>query len=172
MRIETSNDADISEIFKLYGYAIEYQRTKVGAVLWPEFEEELVKHELEEKRQWKLVIDEEVACVWTITFSDLEIWQERNVDAAIYIHRIATNPKFRGNDFVSIIVKWAIPYAKNLNKDFVRLDTLGQNDGLIKHYTRAGFDYLGLFDMTDTKGLPAHYQNNIQVALFEIKLSK
>jgi ribosomal protein S18 acetylase RimI-like enzyme len=172
MRIENSKTTDIEEIFKLYGFAAAFQRTKVGVVVWPDFKRELVEKELEERRQWKLMIDGEVACVWAITFSDLEIWQERNVDAAIYIHRIATNPKFRGNDFVSIIVEWAIPYAKSLNKDFVRLDTLGQNDGLIKHYTRSGFEFLGLFEMTDTTGLPAHYQNNIPVALFEIKLDK
>jgi ribosomal protein S18 acetylase RimI-like enzyme len=68
--------------------------------------------------------------------------EERDQDAAIYIHRIATNPDFRGHNFVGILVEWAKEYARSIEKDFVRLDTLG-NIKLIEHYTNAGFDFLG-----------------------------
>jgi ribosomal protein S18 acetylase RimI-like enzyme len=170
MKIENSTPNDIPEIFRLYRIAAEYQRSKKTVVVWPEFEKQLVETEIAENRQWKLIIGEEIACVWAITFSDEQIWEERNADAAIYIHRIATNPNFRGKNFVSVIVEWAKEYAKKNSKDFIRLDTLGNNIKLIELYTKAGFSFLGMFDLKNTAGLPDHYLNNIPACLFEIKL--
>ena len=169
MTIENSTVEDIDEIFRLYKIASEYQKTKQTVVVWPQFELQLVENEIAENRQWKLIIDQQVACVWAITFSDEQIWEHRNNDAAVYIHRIATNPVFRGNNFVSIITEWAKQYAKSMNKDFVRLDTLGNNTKLIEHYTNSGFTFLGIFDLKNTNGLPAHY-HNAPACLFEIKL--
>lgn len=95
MHIENSTINDLDEIFRLYAIASEYQKSKKTVVVWPIFERQLVETEIAENRQWKLLIGEEIACVWATTFSDEQIWEERNADAAIYIHRIATNPKFR-----------------------------------------------------------------------------
>ena len=170
MQIQNCTIDDINEIFRLYAIATEYQRSKKTVVVWPQFEKQLVETEIAENRQWKMVIDDKVACVWAITFSDEQIWEERNKDAAIYIHRIATNPDFRGRNLVSLIVEWAKDYAKKINKDFVRLDTLGNNTRLIELYTNAGFDFLGMFYLKNTRGLPGHYQNNDGACLFEIKL--
>ena len=169
MRIENCTPNDITEIFRLYRIASDYQRAKKTVVVWPEFERSLIETEIAENRQWKLIIDEKIACVWATTFSDEQIWEDRNADAAIYIHRIATNPEFRGQNFVAIITEWATKHAKSIGKDFVRLDTLGNNVKLIKHYTDAGFTFLGMFDLTDTSNIPAHYQG-VPACLFEIKL--
>jgi len=170
MKIENCVSSDVIEIFRLYGIASAYQKSKEKVVVWPNFERILVETEINENRQWKLIIDNQIACVWATTFSDEQIWEEKNSDAAIYIHRIATNPKFRGRNFVSIIVDWAKEYALTMQKDFVRLDTLGNNVRLIKHYTNAGFNFLGMFDLKNTSGLPDHYHNE-PACLFEIKLS-
>ncbi len=167
--IQNCTAADIDEIFRLYRIASDYQRSKQSVVVWPEFERGLVEQEIKERHQWKLVIGSQIACVWATTFSDEQIWEERNSDAAVYIHRIATDPSFRGRDFVSIIVEWAKGYATDNNKDFVRLDTLGNNTRLIQHYKNAGFDFLGMFDLKDTSGLPPHY-HNVPACLFEIRL--
>jgi len=115
MIIENCIVDDISEIFSLYDIATEYQRLKETVVVWPEFDKKLIETEIAENRQWKLLIDEKIACVWAITFSDAQIWEERNKDASIYIHRIATNPLFRGRNLVSVIVDWAKKYAKKSN---------------------------------------------------------
>jgi ribosomal protein S18 acetylase RimI-like enzyme len=171
MIIENCTLNDVPEIFRLYKIASEYQKAKQTVVVWPEFERELVETEIKENRQWKLIIDEKIACVWATTFSDEQIWEERNADAAIYIHRIATNPDFRGKNFVSIITEWAKEYAKNNSKDFVRLDTLGNNVKLIEHYTSSGFNFLGMFDLKSTAGLPSHYHHT-PACLFEIKLKE
>jgi ribosomal protein S18 acetylase RimI-like enzyme len=167
-----STPTDIDEIFRLYRLASAYQAaTAKATVVWPEFERGLVEQELAEGRQWKLVVEDTIACVWAITFDDPQIWGARNADPALYIHRIATSPDFRGQGFVATIVQWAKEYAQQKQKRYVRLDTIGENHGLIAHYTACGFTYLGLDALTDTAGLPAHY-HNATVSLFELPVEE
>jgi hypothetical protein len=169
MNVENSTNKDIDEIFRLYKAATDFQKKKF-IVHWPEFDRGLIETEIAEGRQWKVVINDSIACIWATTFSDPQIWEERNNDAAIYIHRIATNPDFRGNNFVELIVGWVKQYASVNEKKFVRLDTVGDNSGLIAYYTKCGFDFLGLLKLKNTEGLPAHY-DNATVSLFQIELS-
>ena len=110
---------------------------------WPEFDRDEVEREIEERRQWKMVIDNQIACIWSTTFDDPLIWEVQNADPAVYIHRIATHPAFRGNNLVSKIVQWAVKYAKTYNKRFVRMDTVGRNEKLIGHYEKCGFSFWG-----------------------------
>lgn len=169
MIIENSTANDITEIFRLYGLASAYQQSK-NVVVWPDFDRTMVENEISENRQWKLVIDGSVACVWCITFTDHDIWEERENHDSIYIHRIAVNPEFRGRNFVTIIVNWAKEYAGSIGRHFIRLDTLGNNTKLIEHYTDAGFTFLGMFRLENTKRLPLHYQKTPDCCLFEMKL--
>ncbi|MGG5210105.1 GNAT family N-acetyltransferase [Chryseobacterium sp. MIQD13] len=166
MEIYNSTNNDIDEIFRLYKIATDFQKTKF-TVHWPEFDKSLIEAEIAENRQWKITIDGKIACIWAIAFSDPQIWENRNTDPAIYIHRITTNPDFRGQNLVEQIVKWANDFARANNKQFVRMDTVGDNPGLINYYTRCGFDFLGLSKLQNTTGLPAHY-DNATVSLFQI----
>jgi GNAT superfamily N-acetyltransferase len=166
MIISKSSPQDIDEIFRLYQAATDYQKTKY-TVYWPAFSRTLVETEIEENRQWKMVIDNAVACVWAIAFTDPQIWEERNNQPSLYLHRIATNPDFRGRHLIQPIVAWAKNYALLNGKQYVRLDTVGRNEKLIEHYTSYGFNYLGLFNLKDTNGLPAHYEQD-GVSLFEL----
>ena len=133
MIIENSVMADAVEIARLYESARDLQKIK-GAVCWPLFDKKLIETEITEGRQWKIVIDTQIACVWATTFSDPQIWEERNADASVYIHRIATNPIYRGQNLVKEIVRWAKVYAEKNEKEFIRLDTVGENKELIRHY--------------------------------------
>jgi hypothetical protein len=92
----------------LYAIASAYQNQNV--VVWPNFDQHL-ETELSENRQWKLIIENQIACVWAINSTMLK-WEERDCNDAIYIHRIATHSDFRGHNFVKIIVDWAKEYAK------------------------------------------------------------
>nr|WP_321247193.1 GNAT family N-acetyltransferase [uncultured Psychroserpens sp.] len=166
MEIKNSKIEDINTIFDLYKVATNFQKAK-SVVTWPEFDRELIEKEISENRQWKLIIDNKIACVWATTDSDPQIWKKRNEDPAIYIHRISTNPEFRGKHLVNDIVKWSISYAKENKKTYVRMDTVGENMGLINHYKACGFDFLGLSKLEDTANLPAHY-HNATVSLFQL----
>ena len=167
--IINSSIEDIDFIFSLYKIATEYQKKRFPENIWPVFQRSLVETEINENRQWKLLIDNEIACVWAITFSDPEIWEEKNIEPAIYIHRIATNPKFRGHKLVLKIVEWSRKYAISHEKSFVRMDTCGNNIALINHYENCGFDFLGINKIANSEGLPSHY-HNADVCLFEMKL--
>lgn len=169
MIITNSNPDDIPEIFRLYKLATEYQILKFPGNQWPEFEQDLIATEVVENRQFKLLIENKIACVWAITFSDPQIWEGSENDAAIFIHRIATNPDFRGNNFVQAIVNWAKEYAGKQNKKFIRMDTCGNNERLINHYKSCGFNYLGMKKLKNTSELPTHY-HNAEVCFFEIEL--
>lgn len=170
MIIQNSTLTDLQEIFALYKTATEYQKVKFPSNQWPVFSQELIETEIGENKQWKLVEENKIACIWAHTFSDPQIWEERNADPAIYIHRIATNPTFRGRNYVSEIVKWSRKFAKQNEKKFIRLDTCGDNKTLITHYTNCGFEFLGMKRLKNYDGLPSHYFN-AEVCFFEIKLN-
>lgn len=169
MEIKNCSITDADTILQLYDAAIQLQ-TQKNMVVWPKFEKSFVEKEIKEGRQWKLMVNDEIACNWAITFEDKEIWEERDNNNSIYIHRIVTNPAFRGNRFVNVIVEWARNYALVRGKQFVRLDTLGNNARLIEHYTSAGFNFLGIFKLEDTQNLPAHYQREPNCCLFEMPI--
>ena len=170
MQIINSTIVDFDEIFRLYKIASDYQKEKKTVVVWPDFDKKMVEIEITKNRQWKLVVNNVIICVWAITFSDEQIWGKRNVDAAIYIHRIATNPEYRGQNFIKIIVEWAREYALENKKEYIRMDTLGNNTKLIEHYCNSGFNFLGMFELKHTDQLPLHYQTESNCCLFEIKI--
>ncbi len=168
-QIQNSNINDIEEIFRLYKIATDFQKTRF-TVHWPEFDRKLIETEIAENRQWKLIADNKIACIWATTFNDPQIWEEKNDDPAVYIHRIATNPDFRGQNLVGQIVDWVKIYATENQKKYVRMDTVGNNQGLIDYYTKCGFDFLGLLKLKNTAGLPAHY-DNATVSLFQMTIN-
>jgi ribosomal protein S18 acetylase RimI-like enzyme len=167
MNVVSCISEDMPEILRLYEAARQLQ-TQRNMVIWPQFEHNLIKTELAENRQWKIDVDGSMACVWAITYTDRDIWEEKDRDDAVYIHRIATNPDFRGQGFVKTIVEWAKKHAREHGRKYVRLDTLGMNTKLIEHYTGAGFEFLGVFQLENTSQLPLHYQKAPNCLLFEL----
>ena len=170
MEIKNCSLDDLDTIFDLYDAAIDLQ-TQKKMVVWPKFQRALVEQEIKEQRQWKLIINGQIACNWAITFDDKEIWEERDNNDAIYIHRIATHPDFRGNKFINVIVTWAKAYALSKGKKFIRLDTLGNNTRLIELYTSAGFIFLGIHRLTDVENLPEHYHRERNCCRFEVAVN-
>ena len=167
--IEPSDAGDLHAILEMYGHASALQREK-GMVTWPEISPSLIKQEIAEQRQWKMIIDDQIACIWVIAFDDPLIWAEKNKDPSIYLHRIATAPAFRGQGLVEYVVKAAVDIACSMRLDFIRLDTVGKNPALVEHYTHHGFRYLGAYELASTEGLPGHY-NDGPVLLFERKVN-
>lgn len=141
MEFQNSTIADIDNIFLLYRMATDLQKAK-QVVPWPEFDRTLIENEIHEKRPWKIIIDNEIGCIWATTFSDPLIWKEGNSEPAVYIHRIATNPAFKGKNLVTKITEWALQYAKGNNKTYIRMDTVNKNKKLIEHYGNCGFEFL------------------------------
>lgn len=168
MQILNSSIEDIEAIFELYDAAISFQKTKFNKH-WQGFERSLIETEIRENRQWKIIIDNKIACIFAITFEDALIWKEKSNEPAIYIHRIVTNPVFRGNNQVKIIIDWATEFCKSNDKQFIRMDTWGDNHKLIEYYQSCGFSFLGLTTLTKSNNLPKHYEGAC-LSLFEIKI--
>ena len=168
MEIYNCDLDDLEVILKLYQEATAFQKTK-NCVAWPDFDVKDITAAIEQQRQYKIVIDQQIACIWTYTFDDKSIWGERDKNDAIYIHKIATNSNFKGQNLVQKIVDFSKNYAIQNNKTFLRMDTVGENTGLISHYKKFGFDFLGLVKLENFDDLPAHYFN-AEVSLFEMKI--
>lgn len=161
--------SDLDAVIHLHDAARQLQAEK-NMVVWPVFEQTLLEKDIAEKRAWKLILNGQMVCTWSITLNDKEIWGEMDKDNSIFLHRIATHPDMRGNHFINDIVRWAKEYVVSLGREYVRLDTLGYNPGLIQHYTSAGFTYLGITKVTDVKNLPAHYHRELNCLRFEVKI--
>ena len=103
MTIVNSTLGDIDVIFQLYEEGTAYQKS-MAEKHWKGFERSLIETEINENRQWKILIDGQIACIFALTDSDPFIWQEKDKEPSIYIHRISANPLFRGNGFTKRIV--------------------------------------------------------------------
>lgn len=170
MEIQNSGIADLSKIFELYRFATKYMKSK-NQVAWPEFSRNLIVKEIEEQRQWKLIINNNVACVWAIALSDKSICGVKNEDPSVYIHRIATSPYFRGQKLVKHVVRWADEYCIKNNLSFIRMDTVGVNKGLIEHYQKFGFEHTETKKLEYIGDLPDHYKEG-PVCLFQKAVKK
>lgn len=95
MQIINSTKEDIKTIFEFYDAAIAYQKIKFNKH-WQGFDTALIEKEIKENRQYKIVVDGSIVCIFAITFNDPVIWCEKDKDPAVYIHRIVTHPAFQG----------------------------------------------------------------------------
>ena len=170
MKIVNSTPNDVDVIFGLYDKAIEFQKT-VFDKTWLGFDRTLIATEIAELRLWKLVEDNDVACIFSVAYADPIIWGDNSHESAMYIHRIVTNPEFRGRGFVRNITDWAIDHARAKGLRFVRMDTWGDNQKLIDYYQSCGFTFLGLTTPAESPTMPKHY-SGIDLSLFEIDLEK
>ncbi len=160
---------DIPQILKLYEHA-RAKQVERNMVVWPMFEAAFLEKEILNKQQFKLTDGDVLTCNWAITYEDKEIWGVKDQDDSIFVHRIATNNNYRGNDFVKTIVDFLVPFTIEMGRKYLRLDTLGDNQKLIAHYQKCGFTYLGPRILTDVAALPKHYQECNLCQLFEIAL--
>jgi ribosomal protein S18 acetylase RimI-like enzyme len=169
MEIVRSTPDDIARIFALYDAGTAYQKV-MGGKQWQGFERSLIEQEITEGRQYKLVAGDLIAGVYALTFDDAILWRERSADPAIYVHRIAIDPAFRGQGCVKRIVAWARDYCRTHAKRFIRMDTGSGNDRLNAYYISCGFEYLGVVTYAGAPGMPAHYQSGSS-SLFEMRVA-
>ncbi|HWY37049.1 MAG TPA: GNAT family N-acetyltransferase [Bacteroidia bacterium] len=168
MQISNTGITDIEKVFYLYRAAVNYQRIN-GYNLWPEFERVLIENEIKEKRHYKITEANDIACVFSVVYNDPIIWEEKDKEPSVYLHRIATDPLFKGKNMMGIITRWAKQHALQKNKKFIRMDTWGDNDKLKTYYERCGFNYIGKKQLPQPNPLPQHYWGST-LSLFEIKL--
>ena len=65
--IQPSDAGDLHAILEMYRHASALQREK-GMVVWPEISPSLIEQEIAEQRQWKMLIEGQLACIWVVAF--------------------------------------------------------------------------------------------------------
>jgi ribosomal protein S18 acetylase RimI-like enzyme len=168
MEIITAEPSDLEQIFDLYDKAIEFQK-QVFDKHWLGFDRNLVDREIAEGRLWKMLEDGEIACIYSVAYEDPLIWGKDSGSSAMYIHRIVTNPEFRGRGYARLITGWARNHAQENDLRFVRMDTWGDNQKLKDYYQDCGFRFVGPMSPEESETLPKHYRG-ISLSLFEIDL--
>ena len=128
-----------------------------------------MNREIAEGRLWKAVEDGGVGCIWSVAYEDPIIWGEGSEVGAMYIHRIVTNPDFRGRGYVGKIVAWAREHSEEKGLRYIRMDTWADNLKLKDYYISCGFRWMGTVAPEDSPTMPAHYRG-ITLGLYEIDL--
>ena len=170
MRFEHASSSDFDIIFDLYDKAIEFQKT-VFDKQWLGFDTDLVNREIDEGRLWKIVEGDDVGCIYSLAYEDPIIWGGDSHLSAMYIHRIVTNPLFRGRSYVARIVDWARRHAVENDLRYIRMDTWADNLKLKNYYIGCGFEWKGTVLPENSPTMPAHYRG-IELGLFEMDLAK
>jgi ribosomal protein S18 acetylase RimI-like enzyme len=168
IKIINTIPSDWDKIMELFQKVMELQG-KNGYKVWAEIDEAGLKKDIENGLQYKVIRNGDFLCIFSVQFRDPFIWQERDKDDAIYLHRIVGNPDFKGQKQFEKVLNWAKQYALRNNLKYVRMDTWADNTKIIDYYKSFGFEFIGTHRTGNEPGLPIQ-NRNLEVALLEIDL--
>lgn len=169
LQIQNTTMQDVEFVCFLFEEAISYQKRK-GFPVWEGYDKKVLHTDIENKLQYKIIENGTILCVFSICFSDPIIWREKDKGNAIYLHRIVVNPKFKGQKQFEKILNWAIALARNQNLPYIRLDTWGNNENIIKYYRSFGLQFVENFTTPNTENLPIQHRN-LYLALLEYDIN-
>lgn len=166
--IENAIIDDLQEIYNLFEQAIAFQKNH-NYIGWSSYDKEFIKSDIQKKLLYKIVKDDQVACIFSVCFNDDLIWREREKGDAFYLHRIVLNQKFKGEKLFKVVLDWAIDFAADRNLAYIRMDTWAENEKIIFYYKSYGFSFIENYTTPATDNLPQQHRN-LNVALLELKL--
>jgi len=167
--VNTTNE-DLEFVYRLFDEAVKYQKRN-NYPDWEGYDKKVFQQDIADKLQYKIVIKNSIACIFSIRFSDKIIWRDKDKNDAIYIHRIAVNPDFKGQKQFQKILAWAINLAQETNKSYIRMDTWAENPTIIDYYKSFGFRFLENYTTPDTMELPKQ-NRKLALALLEYSIRK
>ncbi|MGQ7947329.1 GNAT family N-acetyltransferase [Flavobacterium sp. WC2509] len=166
--IENTSTTDLDLIYSFFEEAITYIK-KNNYVGWTTYDKNCIKQDISKKLQFKIKIENDILCIFSICFSDALIWRKMEKGDAIYLHRIVVNPKLKGQKQFEKILKWVIELANKKELKYVRMDTWADNSNIIEYYKSYGFQFIENYTTLNTPELPVQHRN-LKVALLEMKL--
>lgn len=170
MIIKNTDAADLEFIYGLFDSAIAYQTLRKFPV-WRGYDKAVLIRECADGHQYKILIDGVIAIVFSVCYEDKIIWGEREDGNALYLHRIAVNPEFKGRKLFGEILNWAIIHAKTKRLRFIRMDTWAENPGMSDYYITFGFKIVDHSIAPDSPELGFQYRN-LALALLELELGE
>ncbi|HEY3406286.1 MAG TPA: GNAT family N-acetyltransferase [Ohtaekwangia sp.] len=166
--IENTNLADLDFIFGLFDQSIAYQKNK-GYTVWGNYDKDVLSGDIQNRNQYKIIMDSTIAMVFSMCYSDAIIWREMENDDSVYLHRIVVNPACKGKRLFGELLTWVKAHAIQKNLRFIRMDTWADNPTIIEYYKSFGFSVIENFTTPNSTELPAH-NRNLAITLLQIRL--
>ncbi len=166
--VENTTMADLESVYEFFDQSIRYQEAK-GYNVWRNYDKGALVKDVETGNQYKITVNGQMAMVFSVGYADTVIWREMEKGESVYLHRIVVNPRFKGQKLFGAIATWTAAHARQKGLRSVRMDTWGDNPGIIKYYQEFGFQFVENFTTPDTPELPVH-NRNLKLALLEMKL--
>lgn len=160
--------SDLEQIFELFEHSINYQEKK-GYPVWRNYDKNAIIKDIEDKNQYKVIVNDTTAIVFSVRYTDKIIWRDLDQGNSIYLHRIVVNPELKGQKLFEEILKWAIEHSKQKGLTSIRMDTWAVNPTIINYYKSFGFVFIENYTTPDTEELPIH-NRNLALTLLEYKL--
>jgi ribosomal protein S18 acetylase RimI-like enzyme len=164
--IAQTDPSDLPVVFELFEAAIAYQK-RHHYPAWKDFYQEIVDADMAARRQYKIILDGQIACIFTPMLSDQEIWRHHDDGNAVYLHRIITNPGFKGRRLFEQVLNWAAGFARQHGRTYIRMDTWARNPNLIAYYEGYGFRFFEHYTTPDSEEVPEQHRN-INVVLLQL----
>jgi ribosomal protein S18 acetylase RimI-like enzyme len=158
IEIRNTEIGDLEQIFDLFEQSITYQERK-GYPVWRNYDKNAIVKDIENKNQYKVVIDSKTAIVFSVCYSDKLIWRDMDKGNSIYLHRIVVNPEFKGQKLFGTILDWLIAHSKQKGLSSIRMDTWAANPTIIEYYKGFGFSVVENYTSPDSAELPVHNRN-------------
>ena len=168
--VKNTEMSDLSLIFSLFDQSIVYQE-KHGYPAWRNYDKNAIIRDIENKNQYKIIIDSTPAIIFSVCYTDKIIWRDYEKGDAMYLHRIVVNPIFKGKKLFGVILDWAVNHGKEKGLQNIRMDTWAANPAIIEYYKGFGFRFVEFYTTPDTTALPVH-NRNLELGLLEYKIPK
>ncbi|MGC3989500.1 MAG: GNAT family N-acetyltransferase [Chthoniobacteraceae bacterium] len=107
------------------------------------FSKEWVVGRIAAKELFVVFADDELVGTFRLLWSDADFWGELDSPDAAYLHTLIVRRDLAGNGLGIRILRWAESYVAAAGRSLLRLDTLFDNEHLIRFYQKAGFSILG-----------------------------
>lgn len=166
--ITNTHTSEMDAVRNLFQKVIQFHKRRNHPV-WSDIDTSTIHLDINLKRQFKIALRNEVLAVFTVLREDISIWGDRCKKDAIYLHRIAINPDFKGKKLFDEILEWAKRKAENSNVSFIRMDTWAENKKLIAYYMKFGFEKVDIIVTSDSEELPIQQRNN-RVILLQLEI--
>lgn len=160
---------DLEQIFDLFDHSIAYQE-KNSFPVWKNYDKKAIIKDIEDKSQCKILIDSQIAIVFSVCYADKVIWRELDKGNSIYLHRIVVNPEWKGRKLFGLILDWTIKHATQMGLTSIRMDTWEANPTIVNYYKNFGFVFIENYTTPDSTELPLH-NRNLALTLLEYKLN-
>ena len=169
VEVRNTEMSDLPEIFALFERSINYQEEK-GYPVWKNYDKNAIIKDIENKNQYKVVVDSKTGIVFSVCYTDNVIWRDLDKGESIYLHRIVVNPEFKGQKLFGKILDWAIAHSNQKGLRSIRMDTWAANPAIINYYKSFGFTFIEDYTTPDTEALPVH-NRKLALTLLEYRLN-